>query len=261
MRPAPLQLPRRSRSRSTWSASSASRARAPSTTCGGAFEVNASFASRARAASRKPSASASSFSSRARSASAEAPAVPGRADQRLDLAGDDREAALRHRPVERVARQVALERPGTSESLDRRRGAPRTSGPSASARRRRRGSQLAGRHAASARALRIAADELDERADLAPRPRASRSPTPGQRATISSSGSVGACGSAPQSCLGDERHDRVEQAEVRVERLDERPPGRLADLGGQRLVGEPDLRQLEAPVAELGPDAVVQGAR
>ena len=32
--------------------------------------------------------------------------------------------------------------------------------------------------------------------------------------------------------LGHERHDRVEQAQVRVERLDERPPGRLADLVG-----------------------------
>ena len=38
------------RSAPTWSASSASRARAPSTTAAGAFDVNASFASRARAA-------------------------------------------------------------------------------------------------------------------------------------------------------------------------------------------------------------------
>ena len=37
---------------------------------------------------------------------------------------------------------------------------------------------------------------------------------------------------APQR-LRDERHDRVEQPQVRVERLDERPPGRLAVCGRQ----------------------------
>ena len=40
--------------------------------------------------------------------------------------------------------------------------------------------------------------------------------------------------------------------------LDERPPRRLARRRLERLVGEPDLGQLEAPVAVLAPDRVVE---
>ena len=119
MRPAPLQLPRRSRSRSTWSASSASRARAPSTTCGGAFEVKASFDSLCPSRLEEALGLGQLLLQPGTVGIGRSAPVPGRADQRLDLAGDDREAALRHRPVERVARQVALERAGMSESLDR----------------------------------------------------------------------------------------------------------------------------------------------
>ena len=58
--------------------------------------------------------------------------------------------------------------------------------------------------------------------------------------------------------LGHERHDRVEQPQVRVEHLDQRPPRRLAGRRVQRLVREPDLGELEPPVAVLVPDRVVQ---
>ena len=58
--------------------------------------------------------------------------------------------------------------------------------------------------------------------------------------------------------LGHERHDRVEQPQVRVEHLDERPPRRLTHLGRRAVVGQADLGQLQAPVAELVPDGVVE---
>ena len=53
----------------------------------------------------------------------------------------------------------------------------------------------------------------------------------------------------------------MEQPQVRVEDLDQRPPRRLALLDGAALVGEADLGQLEAPVAELAPDRLVQEPR
>ena len=65
----------------------------------------------------------------------------------------------------------------------------------------------------------------------------SRAPTGGQRATMSSSGSVARCGMAAQSASVTKWHHRMEQTQVRVEDLDQGPPGRLADLVGQ-LWGE-----------------------
>ena len=255
----PTSLAEAAFSRSTWSASSASRARAPSTTAAGAFDVNASFASRARAASRNRSASASSFSSRARSASARRRSV-GEHDERLEVARRRRPATRsrhrrrgtrdRRRPPA-VGRGRAARRPGAATRTPRQRGGhgephrqPRWPAPPA----------------ASARALRTARTSSTSARPRPPRPRLAAPPT-GQRATISSSGSSAGVRQRAPELLGHERHDRVEQPQVRVQRLDERPPRRLARLVGQRLVGEADLRELEAPVAELGPDAVVQRPR
>ena len=75
------------------------------------------------------------------------------------------------------------------------------------------------------------------------RPRSPHPASPGfgQRATISRSGSSARWGSGRPQRLGHERHHRVEQAQVRVEHLDERPPCGLALAGAASLVGEPDL--------------------
>ena len=56
----------------------------------------------------------------------------------------------------------------------------------------------------------------------------------------------------------DERHDRVQQAQVRVQRVEERPPRSLARCLTQAFVRETDLGQFYAPVAELVPDGFVQ---
>ena len=61
--------------------------------------------------------------------------------------------------------------------------------------------------------------------------------------------------------LGDERHHRMEQAQVGVERLHQRPPGGLALRRASVVVREAHLGELEAPVAELTPDGVVQEPR
>ena len=58
--------------------------------------------------------------------------------------------------------------------------------------------------------------------------------------------------------LSQERHERMEQAQVRVECLDQCPQGRLVRSGRQGGVSEPDLGQLQAPVAQLAPDRVVR---
>ena len=106
-----------------------------------------------------------------------------RPDGRLDLAAAERRPSGRpvaRRRLERLGRQLALERPRPRQPLDRR--AERLEGRAerdAARRPASRASRPAG-SCASARALRISRDELDERADLrldasgrAPLPRAS----------------------------------------------------------------------------------------
>src|SRR5439155_26021141 len=59
-------------------------------------------------------------------------------------------------------------------------------------------------------------------------------------------------------CLGHEGHDGVEEAEIRVERIDQGPPRRDSLRSGKGLVGQTNLRELALPVAELRPDPVVE---
>ncbi len=92
---APSRPARRASSRMARSASSASRVRAPSTTARGALPVKRSSASRARIAASWPSVSASSFSSRMRSRAAVSAWTATRTHDRLQVPGDDGEAAAR----------------------------------------------------------------------------------------------------------------------------------------------------------------------
>ncbi len=59
--------------------------------------------------------------------------------------------------------------------------------------------------------------------------------------------------------LGHEWHHRVEEAEVRIERLDEGPPGGLAIGRLESRIGQADLGELDGPVAVLVPDRLVEG--
>ena len=83
----------------------------------------------------------------------------------------------------------------------------------------------------------------------------------GQSATISSSGSSAACGLAAQIASvrngrnGWRSRSRVSSASTRVHQVASR------SSAGKPLVGQPDLGQLEAPVAELAPGRLVQLAR
>ena len=119
------------------------------------------------------------------------------------------------------------------------------------------GQPVAGSTCASARALRTARTNSTS-APTSASAAASRCPGDRPAGDDQQVRIVRSVGQGAPELLRHERHDRVEQAQVRVQRLDERPPRRLARLGGQRVVGQPDLRELEAPVAELRPDAVVQ---
>ena len=160
--------PSRSRSRATCSASSASRARAPSTTAGGALAMNASLARRARAAGSQPSASASSRSSRVALERPRRRVGGRRPDRGLDLAAgdDDRQVARRGRRVERLRRQLAVERPRPGQALDRRAGAPRRSRRARTG--RRRASRASRRPARSPSRARCGSRvmSVDERPDL-----------------------------------------------------------------------------------------------
>ena len=96
-----------------------------------------------------------------------------------------------------------------------------------------------------------------ERPDLAPPLSSSRSPTPGQRATMRSSGSLARCGSASQSAsvtngiTGCSSRRYVSSTSTSVHQVASRTSSR------QRVVGQPDLGELEAPVAVLVPDRLV----
>ena len=113
---------------------------------------------------------------------------------------------------------------------------------------------------AVARALRISVDERDELADLGARRRGRARPRPGQRATISSSGSVARCGMAAHSAsvtngmTGWSRRRYVSSTSTSVHQVASRA------AGSSDSSAEPDLGELEAPVAELVPDGVVQDA-
>ena len=223
--------------------------------------MNASFASRARAASSSRSASASSFSRRARSASAAAGSALPRPDDGLGGPGDHGQAARRAGdPVQGLARRVPAQRPRPGQPLQRRAAAPRAPRPAPAPRTRR---AAARRQAPASRRPGRCGPPGPARPARPPGASAasSRSPAAGQRATISSSGSASRVRQRRPQPLGDERHHRVEQPQVRVQRLDERPPGRLALRGGEPLVGQADLGQLDAPVAVLAPDRLVQDPR
>ena len=227
--------------------------------------MNAALARRARTAARWPSASASSFSSRTRSIPVEPPDAPlatGRAMSASISADDDRQAG----PGSAGGR-IALGRsswrtmrPGPGQATDR--------GPQPLERRRQAGGTTRSTSRAtppaaipaSARALRMARTRSDHGADLVLERRRPGSRPPASRPRSADPGRPGACGMRRPDRLGHERHDRVEQAQVAVEGIDQRPPRRGPLLGRTpRDRCEPDLGELDPPVAELGPDPVVQG--
>ncbi len=175
--------------------------------------------------------------------------VTGDADQGLDLAGDHRQATVLHRPVERFPSQVSLQRPRASEPLDR--GAePLERRPQAHRHDDPDGKPAGRLDPGFGPGVAKPADELDERIDLGLRvevPLPHSGPA-GDDEQVRVRRSVRQ--RAPE-LLGDERHHGMEKAQVGVEGFDERPPGRLPDLGREAIVGEPHLRELKTPVAEL----------
>ncbi len=117
---ASLQAPRRSRSRATCSSSSAARARAPPRRPAVApWPRTPRSSSPARAAARRPCAWARSRSRRARSSSTLADPRCRAPNDRLGLPEQDRQTTLADGAVERLAGEVAGERPGAGEPLDR----------------------------------------------------------------------------------------------------------------------------------------------
>ena len=221
--------------------------------------MNASFASRSRAAASQRLGLGQLALEPGALEGAGALVGRGGPDGRLDVAGagDDRQVARRPGGVERLGRELAVQRPRSREPLERRpeRLERRRRAPAA----RRPASRATPRPAAWPSPARCAGRRRGRSAPTTWRSVArSRSPAAGQRATMSRSGSRRPVRDGGPQRLRHERHDRMQQPQVRVERLDERPPGRLAHLGRERLVGQPDLGELQAPVAELVPDRVVQ---
>ena len=155
---------------------------------------------------------------------------------RLDLAARRGRSRGRPRARQRPAasvRQLAPERPGAGQPLDRR--GERLEGRDRAPPARRRASPASWPPRHSGWPARCGSrDRVEHGSDARASAAASRSPAAGQRATISSSGSRRAVRERGPDRLGHERHDRMEQPQVRVERLDERPPRRLALLGRQR---------------------------
>ncbi len=250
---------RRSRRRSTWSASSASRARAPSTTAAGAFSRNASLASRSRAEPSSASAWASSRSRRARSSAGLGDHVRPLSDDCLGLTGDHRESALIDGDAQFLRREVASQRPRARQPLD---GRPKRRERLAQSRRhvevnRQPGGRLDLRvRSGVPDPAHHVEDGLDVGLDR-PVPLALRWPARlDQQRWVRS-----AMRQRAPDRLRHERHERVEQTQEGVQRLDERPPGRFAVGRRQAGVGQSDLRELDAPVAELIPDGFVLDPR
>ena len=182
-----------------------------------------------------------------------------RSDDRLELARDDEQvgravrapgagprrsgdgaAAWRARAARSPAR--APRRPDRARPGSRRR--PAATSPA----RARLGAGVADRP-----------DELDERLERRVSAAGRARPRPGQRATISSGGSSTRDAAAtPQSAsvtngmTGCSSRRYVSSASTRVHQVASR------SAAGSDVVGEADLRELEAPVAELAPDRVVQ---
>ena len=198
----------------------------------GRARQNDSLARRSRAAVSQPSASARSRSRRSRSrAPASASVVLGRTAASISPpATIDRQVARLGGRLERLGRQLAMERPRPGESLDGR------------AERLERRTELdghvdqrlepvGGRELRRRAGVADLADEVDERRRPRRSASGSRLPHPGPAGDDEQLGVGRPVRQRRPQRLGDERHDRVEQAQVGVEDLDQRPPGRLARLG------------------------------
>ena len=224
-------------------------------------EMNAAFASRPRAASSMASAWASSRSRRARSSASTSADACAATDDRLDLAGDHRQAAVARRGVQRLGRQVAGQRPRPDEPLD---GGPERLERRARARpagRHRRAAASAGSIFASARAFRTA--------------RMARAIA----STSALDGFVAVAGGGPAGLdeqLGIARRDAAGAAQIasvtngmtgwssrRYVSSTSTSAHQVASrsAASSDVVGEADLGELEAPVAVLAPDRVVQDPR
>ena len=155
----------------------------------------------------------------------------GRADDRLRGRPPRRTGRLHRLSTGAGPRPSGVDAAGRARASRSMAGArDSNAGPSAVGIATSTGSQVAGSRRASERALRMPRTRSISASSSASAAR-SRSPTPGQRATMSSGGSRCAMRQRRPDGLRDERHHRVEQPQVGVEDVDERPPGRLADLG------------------------------
>ena len=183
---------------------------------------------------------------RARSSASGSAARAPASDDRLDVAGDHRQTAIvAGGRVQRLRRQLAPQRARPGEPLDGRRSAANVA-PRSRARATSTGSHVAGIDLRVGARVADAAHELQDRVDLGLRPLRPASPSAGQRAWISSAGSVARCGSAPQ--IASVTNGINGCSRRRYVSSTRRAPTTWPRVGlRQARVGEADLGELDDP--------------
>jgi len=188
---------------------------------------------RADASRLRASARPSARSSRARSRSSWISSLAAGLNNRFDSSGDDRESAfhsLSNGPEIGCNGSAALPVPGARSPAERLEGWASESGTKTST-----GSHAEGSIRASALALRNRPDQSIRAATST----SAASSTASRRLRAAGHdqqlGIAVAFGSRSQIRLGNERHDRVHQAQVGIEHIDERPPRGFSRSAGGRL--------------------------